>query len=322
MGCPDRLAREKIMKILISSKSFGKEDTGALNLLRSAGLEPVLNPYGRSFEFDEFSERIRDAAGLIAGTEKITGELLQKARSLKVISRFGVGTDNIDLEAAKKLGIIVYTTPEAPTQAVAELALSMMLGLSRKICETDRNMHSGIWSPLIGSLLSGKTLGIIGLGRIGRELVRLVAPFKLGIIAHELYPDPGFISQYGVKLESLEKVMSESDIVSLHMPLSSSTRHIIGEKEISLMKPHAILINTARGGLVDENALIKALERGSIGGAGLDVFEIEPYKGKLIQLSNVILTPHIGSNTRETRIRMEKETVENLIKALSELKMK
>ena len=322
MGSPDKLARENIMKILISSKSFGKDDTSALKLLKDAGLEPVMNPYGRSLEFEEFSELIEDAVGLIAGTEKITGELLRKARSLKVISRFGVGTDNIDLEAAKKLGIIVHSTPEAPTLAVAELALSMMLCLSRKICETDRNMHSGVWSPMIGSLLSGKTLGIIGLGRIGRELVRLVAPFKLGIIAHELYPDPGFVSQYDVKLESLEKVMSESDIISLHMPLSSNTRNIIGEKELSLMKSHAILINSARGGLVDENALIKALERGSIGGAGLDVFEIEPYKGQLIKFSNVILTPHIGSYTTETRIRMEKETVDNLINALSELKIK
>lgn len=307
------------MKILISSKSFGKESTDALNLLKEAGLEPVLNPYGRSFEFDEFSERIGDAAGLIAGTEKITGELLQKAGSLKVISRFGAGTDNIDMESAKMLGIIVCTTPEAPVQAVAELAFTMMLCLSRRISETDRNMHSGIWSPFVGSLLSGKTLGIIGLGRIGRELVRLTEPFKLDIIAHDPYPDSTFVSKHGIKLECMEKVMAESDIISLHMPLSSSIRHIIGEKELSLMKTHAILINTARGGLIDENALIKALESGSIGGAGLDVFEKEPYAGRLMQFNNVLLTPHIGSYTKETRIRMEKEAVENLINALSEL---
>ena len=304
------------MKVLISSKSFGKQDKTAIEILKKAGYTPVLNPHNRKLEFDEFAELIEDAAGLIAGTEKITEELLQKVKALKVISRNGTGLDNIDQEAAKRKGIIVCTTPDAPTQAVAELTLALILNISRRIGEVDRNLRSNEWTPLLGRLLSGKTLGIIGLGRIGKTLVKIVQPFELKIIAHEPYPDSEFISSYGIELVSLEKVLSESDIISLHAPLTEETYHLIGKKEFALMKHDAILINTARGSLIDEEALIEALEKGIIAGAALDVFEEEPYHGKLKDFDTVILTPHIGTYAKETRIRMEREAVENLLNAL------
>lgn len=306
------------MKVLISSKSFGN-DPNSIQLLKEAGFKTIINP-GRKLEFEEFAKLISDADGLIAGTEKITKELLDHAKSLRVMSRFGVGTDNIDLDAAAEKNIIVLNTPSAPTDAVAELTVALLLNLSRNISEVDRAMRSGSWNPVMGSLLRGKTLGIIGLGRIGKEVVRLLSPFGLTLIAYELYPDEQFIKEYGVKLLSIHEVISQSDILSLHVPLTKVTYHMISDEEFSIMKPSALIINTARGGLINEMALIKALERKSISGAALDVFETEPYHGEIKKFDNVILTPHIGSMTLETRRKMEREAVENLINAIKGLK--
>lgn len=306
------------MKILISSASFGKIDQGSMKIMENAGFTPILNPYGRKFEFDEFVELIKDVVGLIAGTEAITAELLANAPMLKVISRYGVGMDNIDLKAAKRYGIIVCNTPEAPSQAVAELALTLMLNLYKRVGEADKNIRSGGWLQLNGRLLSGKTLGIIGLGRIGKKLVKLVHPFEMKIYAYDPYPDYDFISSNDVKLMSLNDVLAQSDIISLHVPLVDKTYHIIGESELSLMKKDAIIINTSRGGLIDEEALVKALKNGHIGGAGIDTFEEEPYKGDLTTFDNVVLTCHMGSATVETRRQMEIETVNNLISNLKE----
>jgi len=306
-------------KILISSASFGKINKDPINILEKAGYTPVLNPYGRKFEFSEFVELIGDATGLIAGTEKITAELLESAPKLKVISRYGVGMDNIDLETAKRRGIILRSTPEAPSEAVAELALALMLNLYRRVGEADRGVRSNNWSQLIGRLLSRKCLGIVGLGRIGRKLVRLLQPFEMEIRAYEPYPDNIFVSSNNITLTSLNEVLSQSDIVSLHLPLSYKTRHIIGKKELSIMKRDAIIINTSRGGLIDEAALADALKDGLIGGAGIDTFEKEPYRGNLAEFDNVVLTCHMGSSAVETRKQMELETVNNLLSALKEV---
>ena len=261
------------MKVLISSRSFGRVDGNAIELLRKAGFTPILNPRGQKLEFEEFAELIKDAIGLIAGTERITDELLNRAKSLRVISRYGVGLDNIDLEAAKRRGIIVRAIQGAPTQAVAELALALMSNLYRRISESDRNIRSGKWTQLLGRTLFGKTLGIVGLGRIGKAVVRLVQPLNMKIIACEPYPDQDFVRTYGIELASLERLLAESDIVSIHVSLTEKTDHLIGKKELTLMKKDAIIVNTARGRLIDEGALINALERRVIGGAAIDVFE-------------------------------------------------
>jgi len=305
------------MKVLISSRSFGKINSGPIDLLENAGFEVVINPHNKKLSEGELVELINDAVGLIAGTEPITENVLKHAKELKVISRYGVGLDNIDMDAARKRGIAVYNTPNAPAKAVAELTLSLMLNLMRCISESSQPMKDGIWQPQMGHSLYGKTLGIIGLGRIGKELVKLVQPFNVDIFANEKYPDDNFIALHNVRLGSLEDVLSQSDIVSMHLPLMEETRNIIGAKELSIMKYNSFLINTARGGLVDEDALISALKDGTIAGAALDAFEIEPYTGELSDLNNVLLTPHIGTYTEETRIIMEIETVENLINAFS-----
>jgi len=306
------------MKVLISSKSFNCDDN-TIKLLKDAGFDRIVIP-GRKLEINEFKDLISDADGIIAGTEQITKELLDHAKSLKVISRFGVGTDNIDLVAAGEKKIIVLNTPSAPTDAVAELTIALILNIIRKISVVNEAMHSGQWKPVMGTLLRGKTMGIIGLGRIGKEVIRLLSSFGLIMIAYEPYPNIQFIKEYNIKLLSYEEVISISDIISLHVPLTEKTYHMIDHGEFSIMKPSAILINTARGSLINEEALINALKLNLISGAALDVFENEPYDGELAKFDNVILTSHIGSMTTETRIKMEREAVENLIRAIEVVK--
>lgn len=306
------------MKVLISSKSFNCDDNTII-LLKDAGFDSIIIP-GRKLEINEFKDLISDADGIIAGTEQITRELLDQAKLLRVISRFGVGTDNIDLAAAAEKKIIVLNTPSAPTDAVAELTIALILNIIRKISVVNKAMHSGQWKPVMGTLLRGKTMGIIGLGRIGKEVIRLLSSFGLTMIAYEPYPDIQFIKEYNIKLLSYEEVISKSDIISLHVPLTEKTYHMIDHDEFSIMKPSAILINTARGSLINEEALINILEKNLIAGAALDVFENEPYYGALAKFDNVILTSHIGSMTTETRIKMEREAVENLIRAIEVVK--
>ena len=306
------------MKILISSRSFGKTDKAPINMIKNAGFEVVINPYGRKMTEDELKASITDVVGVVAGTEIISNAVISKGHELKVISRAGIGMENVDLKAAKEKGILVYNTPDAPTLAVAELTVGLMLNLLRKISECDREIRRDSWKQLMGTLLTGKTLGIIGLGRIGKTLTRLLKLFNLKIIAHDPFPDHAFAQANKVKFTKKENVLKESDIITLHVPLTQENFHMIGAKELSLMKKNASIINTSRGGLIDEDALFKALDAGKIGGAAIDAFEKEPYTGPLTNLSNVILTPHIGSCARESRIKMEIETVENLIKGLKE----
>jgi D-3-phosphoglycerate dehydrogenase len=303
-------------KVLISTRSFGEFDSAPLERLKKAGFEIVLNPYGRSLRPEESIRLLRDAVGLIAGTEPLNEEVLGKATSLKVISRCGSGLDNVDLEAAKKFGIKVFNTPDAPTEAVAELTLCLILVLYRRIKEADKIIYAGKWERKIGHLLYGKRLGIIGLGRVGKRLVELTAPFKIEVLAYENRPDNEFVRNYNIRCLSLEEVLSQADIVSIHLPYSKEMHHFIGKEELTLMKHEAVLVNTSRGGLVDEEALKVTLEEGRIAGAALDVFEEEPYNGPLRNFDNVILTAHMGSSTKETRIQMEMEAVDNLLEGL------
>jgi len=308
------------MKVLISSRSFGKVNSVAVDILKKAGLEPILNPYGKKLSEEEILKFIDDeVVGIIAGTEDITKNVITRANSLKVISRYGVGLDNIDLEAAKQKGVLVYNTPDTPAIAVAELTLSLMLNLLKKISKLDRNIRNGNWKAEMGNLLTGKSVGIVGLGRIGKKLVELLKPFNVKLFACDIKPDKSFISKYKISLVSLDELLVKSDIVTLHLPSTEQTSGIIREKEISKMKKNSILINTARGNLIDEKLVYTALKEGKIAGAAIDAFEEEPYKGKLIELDNVILTPHIGTATNETRLEMEIEASNKLISGLKEL---
>jgi D-3-phosphoglycerate dehydrogenase / 2-oxoglutarate reductase len=304
-------------KIVITTSSFGKEAGEILDLLRSRGFTVVLNPYGRALLKSEVLELCKDSVGIIAGTEKLEADTLEllarsadAANSLKVISRCGTGLDSVDLVAAKRLGIAIFNTPDAPTLAVAELTVGLMLDLMRKVSLMDRAIRRGLWEKKMGNLLSGKTVGIIGFGRIGRKVASLLHAFDCEIMFHDI--NDGATVAYA-RRAALPELLEQSDIISIHV---SSRKQLIGHNELRMMKQGSWLINVARGGVVDEDALRDAIDRGHLAGAALDVFGAEPYTGPLKTLEQVILTPHIGSYAKEGRIAMEREAVENLLKGL------
>ena len=276
------------------------------------------NPLARKLSPDELIKYARNANGIIAGTELYTKEVLDELPNLKVISRLGVGMDNINQSAAKEKGVKIYKTQTTPALAVAELVLGLMLDLARKISHQNNTLKSGIWQKQMGNLLKGKTLGIIGLGVIGKTLVELVKGFNFNILAFDLFQDNRFAKEHDVNYCDLDTLLSQSDIISIHLNLTDETNQLMNAEQISKMKPESILINASRGEMIDEEALYKALKEKKIMGAGLDVFNDEPYSGALTELENVILTPHIGSYAKELRIQMEIEAVENLIRGLNE----
>ncbi len=300
----------KMKKIAISTTSFARYDSCPLNLCTEKGYEVILNPHGRKVRPDELIELVKDAVGLIAGTESITEEVLAKLPSLKVISRCGVGIDNVDLDATKRLGMRVFNTPGAPTLAVAELTVGLILDLLRKVSQMDREMRNKQWQKRMGSLLYGKKIGIKGFGRVGRKVAELLKPFDCEIAYADPFVEDGLLC---LNRLSLEDLLGWADIVSIHVSVSEK---LIRAKEFELMKKGAYIINTSRGGVIDELVLYKYLTNGYLSGAALDVFEDEPYTGPLKELDNVILTPHIGSYAKEARVEMERQAVENLLKGL------
>ena len=298
------------IKVLIGPSSFSALDTSPMDRLIGAGCEVIDNPFKRKLTKPELMDLLGQGInGLIAGLEPLDGEVLEHSK-LKVISRCGSGMSNVDLEAAKRLGITVCNTPDGPTAAVSELTLGAMLCLLRMISQMDREMHRGGWPKKIGLQLEGKTVVIIGFGRIGKRVASLLRPFNMKIIVVDPYITE---SSDGVSLHTLEDALPQADIVTIH---ASGENCILGESEFLRMKPGAFMLNAARGGLIDEKALVAALDDGKIAGAWLDTFEQEPYKGPLIRFPQVILTPHVGSYTQECRKKMEMEAVENLIKAI------
>lgn len=302
--------------VLISTSSFGLVSREPLDRLERAGLSYRLNPHARKLEPHETRELLSGIDGLIAGTELLDRDILTGAADLEAIARVGVGLENIDLEAARELGIKVSNTPDPPARAVAELALGGILATLRQLAPADRSLRRGEWRKPMGRLLSGCTIGIVGAGRAGRALIGLLAPFGCRILAVDLEPDPAWALEADVELAAVEVLLATSDIVSLHVPLTPETRHLIDRDAIRRMKPGAVLVNCARGGLVDEAALAENLRSGKLAAAYLDVFEAEPYRGELIDLPNTLLSPHIGSYAAECRLEMELEAVANLIRAL------
>jgi D-3-phosphoglycerate dehydrogenase len=300
-------------KVLISTSSFGKTGDRPLAMLETAGFEYRLNPYGRKLNPEESADLMGDIDAIIAGTEKMDRQLLASLPRLKVISRVGTGMDGIDLAAAEALGIQVYNTPDTHVEAVAELTLAGILDVFRHVSQAERNVREGKWRKPMGRLLHGKVVGIIGLGRVGKALVKLLYPFDVTILAYDPYQDAAFAEQYQIQYQDLEAILPQADVVSLHLPYSKDRHRFFDGRLLSLMKPDAILVNCARGGLVDEAALLAQLQAGKLAGAYLDTFEKEPYDGPLITAENVLLTPHIGSYAAECRLRMEAEAVENLL---------
>ncbi|MDH3745761.1 MAG: phosphoglycerate dehydrogenase [Acidobacteriota bacterium] len=299
--------------ILISTSSFGQVSSDPLAQLSAAGLEYRLNPYGRRLDPPETVELLAGAAGLIAGTETLSRDILDQASDLRVISRCGSGLENVDLEAAADRGIHIFNTPGAHVDAVAELTLAGILCALRWIPRADSDIRAGRWAKPMGRLLRRRTVGIAGLGRIGKAVVGLLASFEATVLAWDEVVDEDFAARHSVETVSFDDLLRRSEVLSLHVPLNDETRGLIGRAALDAMRPDAVLVNCARGGLVDEQALVESLAGGRLAGAYLDVFESEPYQGPLSELSNAILTPHIGSYAAESRLRMETEAVEHLV---------
>ncbi|HUU49038.1 MAG TPA: D-2-hydroxyacid dehydrogenase [Nitrosopumilaceae archaeon] len=242
---------------------------------------------------------------IVRSRTTITKEIIEKAENCKIIARVGVGLDNVDQEAAKAKNIRVINAVEGAMNAVAELVLGLMLSLARQTTRGDRAIRDGKWlkKELKGTELRGKYLGIVGLGNIGKKLGRLAKALNMNIIGYDVVPiDEEFSKEVGLMKADLDTLLQSSDFVSIHVPLLDSTYHLINSQKLSIMKKTAKIINTSRGGVIDEDALYEAIKNGNLGGAALDVFEKEPATGnKLAELDNVILTPHIGAQTKEAQ---------------------
>ncbi len=301
------------MKIAITTSSFGVFDKKALKLCEDNNITYVLNPYGRALSEDEAVELYKGCIGVVAGTEPITQKVMLNNPSLKVISRCGVGTDNIDKVFANENNITVLCTPNAPTKATAEQTITLMLCLLRHTSHMDRDMRNNIWKKRMGNLLSEKKVGIIGFGRIGRTVAQFLRGFNCDIAYHDPFINE---DEQGFPNYSLDELLAWADIVTLHCSKEKDAPPILNKEKLSLMRKGTWLINAARADLIEEDALIDALTLKHLKGAALDVFHEEPYKGILQEMENVLLTPHASSYAEEARIEMETQAMLNLISKL------
>ncbi|WP_449537872.1 phosphoglycerate dehydrogenase [Ferdinandcohnia sp. Marseille-Q9671] len=300
--------------ILITTSSFGVGRPEIFDQFIERGLHFVINPFKRKLTEDELLELIKkyNPIGLIAGTEPITRKVLSNATNLKSISRCGVGKDNVDIAYAESKGISVTITPNAPTPAVKELTIGLMFDGIRKIGQSDRSIRNGVWVKKQGKLLSHQTVGIVGLGKIGKEVAEFSSIFGCRVLGYDVVDEGLDFIEY----VTLEKLFADSDIISLHVPNLEETANMINRTSLSMMKKDVLLINAARGELVNEEDLYEWLIDNPSAYACLDTFKVEPYHGKLRELDNITLTTHIGSNAKESRAIMEQESVENLLKNL------
>lgn len=304
-------------KILVTARSFRKTPGEHKRLLEEAGCGIRESPQDRPLKEGELVDLISDVDGAILGLDEVTAKVIAAGKRLRVISRYGVGIDNVDLAAATASGVVVTNTPGANNIAVAELTLGLMLSLARRIPQHNASAKAGSWSRVTGIELAGRTLGIVGLGQVSREVIARAASFSMRILVHTSYPDEGLTKAYGVEYVPLDRLLRESDFVSLHCALTPERVKLIGERELKAMKPTSCLINTARGELVDEEALHRALREGWIAGAASDVFVQEPPTGNpLLELDNFIVTPHLGATTYESVQRMGVLASENALKVL------
>jgi D-3-phosphoglycerate dehydrogenase len=305
-------------RVLVTARSFRKMQGDHWRVLQEAGCEIVTPEQDQPLKEAEMIPLIGDMDAALVGNDAVTEKVIAAAPHLKVVSKHGVGVDNVDVPAATRAGVIVTNTPGANQVAVAEMAVALIMALTRKLAYHDTVVKSGSWSRIIGTELAGKTVGLVGLGRIGKEVVLRLEGFLVKFLAYDVYQDNTFAAEHSVRFVELNELLVESDIVTLHAVLTSDTQSLIGEKELGFMKPGAYLVNTARGGLVDEQALYKALVENRLAGAGLDVFAEEPpTNSPLLQLGDkVLLAPHLGAQTTETVLRMGKMAAENIVQVL------
>lgn len=289
----------KHCRLLVTPTSYGKNDKRLKTELEAQVGEVIYNPTGKPLTSAELTHLLQGVDGYIAGLDHIDAAAIQSADCLKVIARYGVGVDNVDLDAARARSIVVTNTPGANSVSVAELALGLMLSLARQIPEAVEAVHQGKWPRYSGASLEGKTVGILGLGAIGKQLARRLAGFDCKLVAFDPFADPAVASKHQVELAALDAVIEQADFLSLHLPLTPETRGLVDEAFLGKMKQGAFLINTSRGEVIDEAALLRALQSGRLKGAGLDTFTVEPPEtsNPLLALPQVIATPHLGAQT-------------------------
>lgn len=277
-------------------------------LLEEAGMEIVTppEPWDHQLREEELMQLLPGIDATVAGMEPYNAKVLAAFPQLKVVARVGVGYDAVDLDAATALGIAVTITPGANHDTVAEHAFSLLLAWAKHVTTGDRELRLGQWNRQVTVPIRGATMGIIGLGRIGKAMALRAQAFGMKVIAHEVTPDAAFVAQHKIQLVDLPKLFKTSDVVSLHAPATPATRHLVNRETLAMMKPTAFLLNTARGGLIDEEALFEALHSRRIAGAGLDVFAQEPppKDHPFFQLSNIVMTPHTGGTDIQSRLDM------------------
>lgn len=308
-------------KVLVTTEDFKQDYTECIKTARERGVECVWKPLPKGYQDTE--GLIALASGydaVIAGGECWSaGAITALAGKLKVISRAGIGYDKIDLDAADRAGVYVTNTPGSFSNAVAEGALALMLAAVKNVVQFDAEVRKGVWEPFLGNEIKGRTVGFLGFGSIAQRLAELLMPFEVRMLAFDTRPDLRAAEKYQVKYMDMDEVFREADILSLHMPLNRQTKGILNDRSFGEMKDGVVLVNTARGGLIEEAALIRALESGKVGAAGLDVFETEPVKrdNPLLRMRNVVIYPHATSLTHEAYKVTFNMAVDNILEALS-----
>jgi len=305
-------------KVFVALSTFAQYGKKPLELLKNSGIDYSINPLGRRLVEKEIIEMAGEASGIIAGVEPYNAEVLSALPHLKYISRAGVGIDNIDLDYAEKNNITIRNTPDVVIRPVVELTLAMIFDLLRKTTFHTNLLKQNRWEKTAGNLLLNKTVGIIGTGRIGKAVAELLIKLGVNIRAFDISPSKKWASMNKIEYLPFENLLSSVDIISLHALPEPDHLPLIGKEEIMLMKKGVVLINTSRGDCIDENALIEGLKSEKVGGVGLDVFPVEPYKGELIKFDNVVLTPHLATLTKESRLEMEIQATQNLLKQLNQ----
>ncbi|KYH36886.1 MAG: glyoxylate reductase [Candidatus Bathyarchaeota archaeon B23] len=309
------------VKVFVTRRLFDE----AINLIEEYADVEVFESEEEPAPYELILEKVREIDGLLCLlTDKIDTRIIEGGERLKVVSNYAVGYDNIDVETATKKGIYVTNTPGVLTETTADLAWAILMAIARRVAEADRYVRGGkwvhAWGPkmMLGIDVHSKTLGIVGLGRIGSAVARRAKGFNMKVIYYDIFRREDLEKELGLEFKPLDELLSKADFITLHVPLTKDTYHLIGEREFSLMKRTAFLINTSRGAVVDEKALYKALKGRRITGAALDVFEKEPIDpdNPLLELDNVVLTPHIGSASIETRKKMAMMAAENLVSVL------
>lgn len=307
-------------KVLVTPRSFGKLDTTPIEILENNDIEVIRNPYGRILTKEEMKEWVQEVDGIIIGVDPMDKEVIDSAPHLKAIAKYGVGTDNIDLNYAQEKNIPVTITQGANADAVAEFTIALMLSVARKVVQIDKECRKSNWNKITTIDMNQKTLGLIGMGQIGKTVVKRLSGFEMNVLAYDLQQDEKFATDYDVTyVEHMEDVLKQADFISIHLPLNEHTKDIIDERAFNIMKPEAVIVNTARGGLINEDALLKAVSKRQIWGAGIDVFEEEPPSNKkLLAEENIIIGSHCAASTNQAIINMGKMATENLIQSLSE----